>query len=87
MLRVGPIFGTSEALSERINAHEPRRLPQQTALYSPVSEETVPIIMHFKATFVMIAVLIAGVLAAPIPANVPCKRARLENRQEPCCCG
>ena len=60
--------------------------------------------MQFKAVLVIVAALIVGVLASPVPADIPCKRsvhmllgrhavadrlyrARLENRQEPCCCG
>ncbi|TFK90095.1 hypothetical protein K466DRAFT_597213 [Polyporus arcularius HHB13444] len=44
-------------------------------------------IMQFKAAVLLVAALLAGAMASPIPADVPCKRARLENRQEPCCCG
>ncbi|KAI9058034.1 hypothetical protein FKP32DRAFT_1597731 [Trametes sanguinea] len=30
--------------------------------------------MQFKAIFILLATLVAGVLGSPVPADIPCKR-------------
>ncbi|KAI0746557.1 hypothetical protein C8Q80DRAFT_1271432 [Daedaleopsis nitida] len=43
------------------------------------------IVMQFKTVFLLVAALIAGAIANPVPADSVAKRVPLEGRQQPCC--